>query len=300
MEAGHTADSLAAKIGVDPKTAARWMNPGLVPQTRHRAQVAKLLGREMEDLWPGALRRREPVWFLPWTQIEREATGLRWYESSVIPGLLQTEAYARAVLACGPLVGDTERHVAVRLERQAAVFDRPQPPLAVFVIDEAALRRGTPEIMGPQLDHLVAMAQRPNLMVHVLPLAAGPAPGPGWAVRDRHDVGRRRRRLPGRSGRGTGHQGGVSTLGGLGYREIGGAPARPVHRLPEGASMADLTGAQWRKSTRSSSNGGACVEVADNLPGVVGVRDSKDPTGPALAFVPAAWRTFITGMPERA
>ncbi|GGM35258.1 hypothetical protein GCM10011608_19840 [Micromonospora sonchi] len=64
--------------------------------------------------------------------------------------------------------------------------------------------------------------------------------------------------------------------------------------------MADLTGAQWRKSTRSSSNGGACVEVADNLPGVVGVRDSKDPTGPALAFVPAAWRTFITGMPERA
>ncbi|BCJ57679.1 DUF5753 domain-containing protein [Micromonospora endophytica] len=177
MEAGLTADTLAGKVGVDPKTAARWMNPGLVPQTRHRAQVAKLLGREMEDLWPGALRRREPVWFLPWTQIEREAAGLRWYESSVIPGLLQTETYARAVLACGPLVGDAERHVAVRLERQAAVFDRPQPPLTVFVIDEAALRRGAPEIMGPQLDHLVMLAQRPNLMVHVLPLAAGLHPG---------------------------------------------------------------------------------------------------------------------------
>ncbi|PZF82482.1 DUF397 domain-containing protein, partial [Micromonospora endophytica] len=58
--------------------------------------------------------------------------------------------------------------------------------------------------------------------------------------------------------------------------------------------MADLTGARWRKSTRSSSNGGACVEVADNLPGVVAVRDSKDPTGPALTFTPTAWRTFLT------
>ncbi|MDM4722512.1 DUF397 domain-containing protein [Micromonospora sp. WMMA1363] len=58
--------------------------------------------------------------------------------------------------------------------------------------------------------------------------------------------------------------------------------------------MANLTGAQWRKSTRSSSNGGACVEVADNLPGVVGVRDSKDPAGPALVFGPAAWQAFVT------
>ncbi|MBO4210342.1 DUF397 domain-containing protein, partial [Micromonospora echinofusca] len=46
--------------------------------------------------------------------------------------------------------------------------------------------------------------------------------------------------------------------------------------------MTDLTGATWRKSTRSGGSGGNCVEVADNLPGVVGVRDSKDPTGPAL------------------
>ncbi|MET8281041.1 DUF397 domain-containing protein [Micromonospora sp. NPDC005174] len=55
----------------------------------------------------------------------------------------------------------------------------------------------------------------------------------------------------------------------------------------------DMTGAQWRKSTRSSGNGGDCVEVADNLPGVVGVRDSKDQAGPALSFSSAAWRAFI-------
>ncbi|MEO3781452.1 DUF397 domain-containing protein [Micromonospora sp. B11E3] len=56
--------------------------------------------------------------------------------------------------------------------------------------------------------------------------------------------------------------------------------------------MADLTGARWRKSTRSGGNGGECVEVADNLPGLVAVRDSKDPAGPALTFAPAAWVSF--------
>ncbi|MFG1653490.1 DUF397 domain-containing protein [Micromonospora sp. NPDC049275] len=53
----------------------------------------------------------------------------------------------------------------------------------------------------------------------------------------------------------------------------------------------DLTDAQWHTSTRSGN--GECVEVADNLPGVVGVRDSKDPSGPVLVFAPPAWRAFV-------
>lgn len=57
--------------------------------------------------------------------------------------------------------------------------------------------------------------------------------------------------------------------------------------------MADLSGAIWRKSTRSSNGGSTCVEVADNLPGRVFVRDSKDRNGPVLAFEPAAWRAFV-------
>ena len=61
----------------------------------------------------------------------------------------------------------------------------------------------------------------------------------------------------------------------------------------------DLTGAHWRKSTRSSGQGGACVEVAENLPGVVAVRDSKDPCGPVLAFGPDAWRAFVTRVAGR-
>ncbi|MGW0436342.1 DUF397 domain-containing protein [Micromonospora sp. NPDC003197] len=55
-----------------------------------------------------------------------------------------------------------------------------------------------------------------------------------------------------------------------------------------------MTGARWRTSTRSSSNGGNCVEVADNLPGVVLVRDSKDRDGGTLAFGPDVWQTFVS------
>ncbi|MER7589434.1 DUF397 domain-containing protein [Micromonospora sp. NPDC127501] len=55
----------------------------------------------------------------------------------------------------------------------------------------------------------------------------------------------------------------------------------------------ELTGARWRKSTRSNGSGGNCVEVAGNLPGLVAVRDSKDPAGPVLVFAPGAWRAFV-------
>ncbi|MBY8875871.1 DUF397 domain-containing protein [Micromonospora sp. PLK6-60] len=61
----------------------------------------------------------------------------------------------------------------------------------------------------------------------------------------------------------------------------------------------DLSGAHWRKSIRSNGSGGNCVEVADNLPGVVAVRDSKDPGGPALAFGPDAWRAFVARLAAR-
>lgn len=54
----------------------------------------------------------------------------------------------------------------------------------------------------------------------------------------------------------------------------------------------NLVGADWRKSSRSGNNDGQCIEVAGNLPGIVGVRDSKDPAGPALVVSPSAWVAF--------
>ena len=58
----------------------------------------------------------------------------------------------------------------------------------------------------------------------------------------------------------------------------------------------DLTHAEWRKSRRSGGNGGACVEVARRLPGVVAVRDSKNPEGPKLTLTPAGWRSFTASV----
>lgn len=58
----------------------------------------------------------------------------------------------------------------------------------------------------------------------------------------------------------------------------------------------DLSRAEWRKASYSSTNGGACVEVASNLPRVVAVRDSKQPDGPVLAFTLDEWQAFCAGV----
>ncbi|BBJ39840.1 hypothetical protein SSPO_025580 [Streptomyces antimycoticus] len=58
----------------------------------------------------------------------------------------------------------------------------------------------------------------------------------------------------------------------------------------------DLSVATWRKSSYSNNNGGNCVEVADNLPGVVPVRDSKNPDGPAIPFPTTSWAAFIASL----
>lgn len=58
----------------------------------------------------------------------------------------------------------------------------------------------------------------------------------------------------------------------------------------------DLTRADWHKASYSNSNGGNCVEVARNLPGIVAVRDSKNPDDPALTLTPAAWQSFTAGI----
>jgi hypothetical protein len=58
----------------------------------------------------------------------------------------------------------------------------------------------------------------------------------------------------------------------------------------------DLSQAIWRKSTFSNGNGGDCVEIAINIPGVIAMRDSKDPDGPRLVFTPAEWAAFVAGV----
>ncbi|WP_326689855.1 MULTISPECIES: DUF397 domain-containing protein [unclassified Streptomyces] len=64
-------------------------------------------------------------------------------------------------------------------------------------------------------------------------------------------------------------------------------------------SRVDLSAARWRKSRYSNHNGGDCVEVADNIPGVVPVRDSKVSEGPVLVFGAAAWSGFVAQVAKR-
>jgi Domain of unknown function (DUF397) len=61
----------------------------------------------------------------------------------------------------------------------------------------------------------------------------------------------------------------------------------------------NLNNAEWRKSSYSGGNGGQCVEVAANLPGIVAVRDSKDPDGPALAVEPKTFGAFVQAIKNR-
>jgi len=106
-----------------------------------------------------------PSWFGKWRDKEQVATTLRSYQPLVIPGLLQTEAYARVLLS-----GD-ETAVAARLDRQRILTrEDPHPPILRCVIDEAVLHRpiGAPLVMREQLHHLLAMVG-PRLSIQVVP-----------------------------------------------------------------------------------------------------------------------------------
>lgn len=186
---GMTAETLAVRLGIDAKTVRRWDSEGRIPQARHRAAAAEALGRDVEELWPESVRRRDVAWFRPWREQESASVSLRGFEIGVVPGLLQTEDYARAVLSSSPLhLEEVERLVRIRLERQKAVFDRPRPPMCVFVVDQAVLMRGHPELMAAQLAQLISMAERPNVFVHVIPLEAGLHPGQaGFVLASMHD-----------------------------------------------------------------------------------------------------------------
>jgi transcriptional regulator with XRE-family HTH domain len=112
--------------------------------------------------------------------LEAEAESVRWYSPMLVPGLLQTERYAREVISSGLLIappGEVERRVQVKMNRQR-VLARENPAQLSVVLDEAAVLRavGSTDVMREQLAHLAAMAARPAITVLVLPLSAGAHP----------------------------------------------------------------------------------------------------------------------------
>ena len=118
-----------------------------------------------------------PDWFKIAVGLEESASLIRAYQPQVVPGLLQTEKYVRAITAASfpsDKEEDSERKVALRLARQD-LLNRPAPPEYLVVIEETVLRRpiGGPDVMRGQIGHLVEMAGRPSVTVQVLPFSVG-------------------------------------------------------------------------------------------------------------------------------
>jgi transcriptional regulator with XRE-family HTH domain len=118
-----------------------------------------------------------PHWFEAYVGLEEVATQIRAYEVQFVPGLFQTEDYARAVTLLGHAgepPRDIERRVRLRMARQS-VLDREEPPNVWAVIDEAVLRRpaGTPAVMQGQLKHLAELSRRQNVTIQIIPFQVG-------------------------------------------------------------------------------------------------------------------------------
>jgi len=120
-----------------------------------------------------------PQWFRAYVDLEQAATLIRAYEGQLVPGLLQTDDYMRAVMggALDDAPEDIERRVEVRLARQA-LLTRPKAPRLWAVVDEGALRRpiGGPEVMRAQLERLIECSQLPSVVLQILPFGAGAHP----------------------------------------------------------------------------------------------------------------------------
>jgi transcriptional regulator with XRE-family HTH domain len=180
---GLTQDALAEKIAYSSSLVAMIETGRRIPTL----DVAKRCDEALET--GGTLTRMHrlvageayPAWFRPFVELEKAATSLRWWEPLLIPGLFQTEEYARAVLrAARPYDRDEaiDQLVTARMDRQA-ILQRDEPPRVWVVIDEGVLTRpvGEPGVIAAQLDRLIAAARDPWVTVQVMPLAAGANPG---------------------------------------------------------------------------------------------------------------------------
>ncbi|MCX4830445.1 MULTISPECIES: helix-turn-helix transcriptional regulator [unclassified Streptomyces] len=123
-----------------------------------------------------------PDWFSLYVSLEGAASMIRAYEPHFVPGLLQTEAYARAVFDAGT-VGrsrpeEVDRHIDLRMARQS-LLDREDSPHLWVVMDETVLRRppGGREVLRGQLDRLIEVTRRPNVTLQIAEFASGPHPG---------------------------------------------------------------------------------------------------------------------------
>lgn len=116
----------------------------------------------------------DPDWFRQYTEFEAKAEITRIYQGQVIPVPLQTDDYARAFLAVAG-VKDIDRALAARIARQDAIFERPNPPVLLVLLDEDAIDRpvGGFEVMRAQLQRLLDLGERSNVIIRIVPRKVG-------------------------------------------------------------------------------------------------------------------------------
>ena len=171
----NVSHDVISKIETGERPPAEDFPPRLdaVPELDTRGALTRLVGSPEEG--PEAALHG---WFQEWADIEAEATVLRWYEPLVVPGLLQTEDYARAILSARPdgNLDDLDEQVAARLARQA-VLDRPDAPQLWCVLDEGVLHRaiGGSKVMRSQLYRLAEVAEHPKTTIQVIRAAGAHA-----------------------------------------------------------------------------------------------------------------------------
>ncbi|MEW9549879.1 Scr1 family TA system antitoxin-like transcriptional regulator [Nonomuraea sp. NPDC050783] len=157
------------------------------------AEAALGLNGELYGLLPNTTVMSTPRWFSEWPKAEEKAHTIRTWQPLVIPGLLQTARYARAVLSAAPGATDQwiEDAVETRLRRQA-ILERVLPPMYWVLIDECALLRpvGGSEVMREQLARLLKAAEQPNICIQVVPLDVGATAGVlgGFALAKGNDM----------------------------------------------------------------------------------------------------------------
>ncbi|RKT19545.1 helix-turn-helix protein [Streptomyces sp. 1114.5] len=250
--------------------------------------------------------------FPAYIEHETKASAFKIYELNVIPGLLQTRGYASALINASARRGEVPEDKAierlnVRMARQAMLYREPAPSVHI-VMEESCLRPvGGPFVMAEQLRRLESVAGLPHVMLQIAPSSLGEnlpaskaftlltAPDGTWMAyletlqrgyveRDDKD---KIRSL-------------AEAYDWLQAQALSCADSLMLirTRLKEFHAMfpiATVKPTSWLKSSYSDG-GGQCVEVAPGLPGVLPVRDSKDPHGPQLAFGTDAWRSFIAGI----
>ncbi|MDQ0380112.1 helix-turn-helix domain-containing protein [Amycolatopsis thermophila] len=187
-----TIDEVAEKLECSASKISRIEtgHVGVTPRdARDMLELYGMTGDEREALVQLAREARKPGWWQAYKEVftgtfvglEADASSLRAFQALLVPGLLQTEQYARAVIrAMRPDAeeSDIQRRVAARTARQQLLTD-PSPPEYWAVIDEAVLHRvvGGPEVMAHQADRLLAVAQLPHVTIQVVPFGAGAHPG---------------------------------------------------------------------------------------------------------------------------